>query len=677
MLFLFVSLPSLISAETEDSSEVADYEVTVVGKRLRDVVTSPRLESPGLTASISTVNDSAIQKQGAKTLVQALNYTPGSFTETRGRTVKQFVSFRGQKYPYPTYAIEGAWQNEFHELPYFFSAGDIEKIEINRSSAALLSSLTSLAGVVDVTLKKFDEPTTQFDVEYGSFESYYAHILHGAKKETKLIGPVSYSVGVTTNNTKGPEGKNAEENLSNIYGYVGFEPTEKLSVDVRAFHIQGKRDVAAFEYPATTDWSKPVSVVRPNSSIDPFRATFFNIKSFYKFSDKASIEAIGYYTDRKSEFNNIKYYTAKDSLRSWNSTRRVFVNIDSLMAIQLSTFDQDWEWGLNVTQAISPIKNNILRVGALYNHWTAPNGKRYYSGIRCENETWSGVIVDEHRLGKLSLDAGVRIAKTYQIDYTLRKDAYDNNIEPNVLGRVTPLSNQWDPAVLNANIGAAFNLTEDIGIYANGAYGQIAPRTGMVDTAYKTPETEERLKVDLGISFEKYELGKITITGFHTSRKNALLMSAKFDTMPDGLIYALYRNRDLSVNGVEFDAQSRQIFNTVSFFANAMIKSGDYDSLENTPDKIASGGISLKRYGFELNLMTKYVSPFENKRFSPDGNVHPLGDFVVFDANLNYNLNSSAKIFLRAENMTDKQYSTAIGYPDFGRKLLIGISGRI
>jgi outer membrane cobalamin receptor len=674
-LSLFSLFFVCISVFAIDNLDSSHYEMVVVGKRLRDVVESPRLESPGLTASISTVNDSDIQKQGAKTLVQALNYAPGSFTETRGKKVKQFVSFRGQKYPYPTYAVEGAWQNEFQELPYFFSAGDIEKIEITRSSAALLSSLTSLSGVVNVILKKFDKPTTQYDMEYGSFESYYAHLLHGSKAETK-IGPLSYAVGLTSNITQGPEGLNAAEGITNIYGYAGLAPTKKLSIDMRIFHLQGKRDTRIFEYPITTDWSK-VKTTNPDANLDPFRATFFNLKTFYVFSEKASLELIGYYTDRKSEFNNMKYYTKKDSLRYWNSTSRKFVSIDSLTAVQPISIDQDWEWGINATQAVSLLKNNILRVGALYNHWTAPNGKRYYTGVRSETETWSAVVVDEHRIGKLSLDAGLRLARTFNHEYSLKKDAYDNNIEPTELKKITTIKDKWDPVILNGNLGAAYNIIDNIGLYANFAYGQLAPRVGMVDTSYNTPETETRLKIDLGTSIKHMDWGKLTITGFYTKRNNALLMSSKFDTLPDGMIYSLYRNRDIAVRGIEVDAHTKQIYNLLTFFANGMIKSGDYDSLENTPDRIAAAGVSLSRYGLELNVMTKYVGYFENKRFSPDGNIHPLGDFISLDANINYDMGKGNKIYLRAENIGDKRYSTAIGYPDFGRRLSIGISGRI
>ncbi|MFH1761803.1 MAG: TonB-dependent receptor plug domain-containing protein [bacterium] len=654
--------------------DTGTHSITVFGKRLRDVVQYPRLESPGLTASTSIVSDSAIERQGAKNLVQALQYVPGTFVESRGKKVKQFVSFRGQKYPYPTYAVEGAWQNEFQEMPYFFSSGDIERIEITRSSAALLSSLTSLSGVVNVILKKFDTPATQYEVEYGSFETYHAHLLHGATVPS-FIGPVQYTVGVTADYAEGPEDKHGAQSLMNFYGYTGFKPVKNLSLDMRLFHFFGKREMQAFENPPQTDLSRAAAAA-PGPINDPFGATFFNLKSFYIFNSKASLEVIAYYTDRSSTFENQKYYTTKDSIRYYDSKTKKWTIPDSLTGLLPATIDKDWEWGVNATQALALLNNNILRVGGLYNHWTAPNGKRYYSGTRCENQTYSFVLVDEHKLGVLTLDAGLRAARTYNDEYTAVKDAYDNNLEPKVLKSTTTIKDTWDPSVINGNIGASYYVFEELVLHTNVAFGTVAARTGTMDTTYNKPADERRIKIDAGATFSN-PLGKVTLTGFFIQRKDALLLSNKMDTLPDGRIYALYRNRTIDIQGVEVDFRSAEIYNLATVFANGMIKKTQYDSLENTPDRIASAGLTLEKLGLTMDIFAKYIGPFENMRFSPDGAIHPLGDFVTVDMVFGYQLNQSTRAYVRIENLTDERYSTAIGYPDFGRKLALGVTARV
>lgn len=131
----------------------------------------------------------AIENQGALTLIEALKFLPGSWVETRGRMVKQFVSFLGQKYPYPGYAINGIWQKEFHETPYFFSSSSIESIEVVRSSAALVKSLNGLTGVINVKTEKCKEPTLNFTWRYGSFNSYQAALSHG-----NHVNKINYSL---------------------------------------------------------------------------------------------------------------------------------------------------------------------------------------------------------------------------------------------------------------------------------------------------------------------------------------------------------------------------------------------------------------------------------------------------------------------------------------------------
>jgi len=73
----------------------------------------PYTEPNSLFSSISKLSGAVIKKQGAVNLIEAMNYVPDGLIESRGRQVKQFFSVRGQKYPYPDYAIDGVWQKEF------------------------------------------------------------------------------------------------------------------------------------------------------------------------------------------------------------------------------------------------------------------------------------------------------------------------------------------------------------------------------------------------------------------------------------------------------------------------------------------------------------------------------------------------------------------------------------
>lgn len=110
----------------EDPKEIG--QVDIIGSRREwEILNTPSMEPLSIGLSTTTISADQIRQRASKTVIEALAYSPGGFIETRGRKVKQFFSVRGQKYPYPEYSINGVWQREFHETPYFFSAGNVEK----------------------------------------------------------------------------------------------------------------------------------------------------------------------------------------------------------------------------------------------------------------------------------------------------------------------------------------------------------------------------------------------------------------------------------------------------------------------------------------------------------------------------------------------------------------------
>ena len=96
-------------------------EVDVFGSYfLPDRDTSVNRIPASILTAMTTVSTLEIEKQGAVTLVDALKYVPGGWTETRGRKTKQFFTIRGQKYPYPDYSINGIWQKNLKKPDILF-----------------------------------------------------------------------------------------------------------------------------------------------------------------------------------------------------------------------------------------------------------------------------------------------------------------------------------------------------------------------------------------------------------------------------------------------------------------------------------------------------------------------------------------------------------------------------
>ena len=348
-------------------------------------------------------------------MIEALKYVPGGLIETRGRKVKQFFSVRGQKYPYPDYAINGIWQKEFRELPYFFSSSDIESIKIIRSSAALLTGLSGLAGVIDLQTREYDSLETSLELEYGSFESFHGQLSQGGK-----FGDFSYAAGAGYDRTSGPEEMHAEEKMMNIHGRFKWQPASSLFIAGNVFYMNGMRQLSKAVPPAN---QKYIGFIQ---TYDPLRTTLVNLKTYYRPATWASTELQLFYAGRKPVF----FDEVKDT----------------------RTKEYDFEWGLNLIQSLAVSDANTLRFGGLYNHWLAPDGKRFYAGRKCDTETISFVVTDEQQIGPAVIDAGIRWTRTFMNEY----GAFNIEGSGGAFKSVDPIVDEWQPSVIQVNTGFRF-----------------------------------------------------------------------------------------------------------------------------------------------------------------------------------------------------------------------------
>ena len=614
----------------------------VARKDSHDPMEEPFTEPMSLLSSISTITNTDLEKQGAVTLIDALNYIPGGLTETRGRQVKQFFSVRGQKYPYPDYALNGVWQQEFEELPYFFSTSDIERIEVIRSSAALLTGLTGMEGLINVKTKEYLRPEANLELEYGSYNNLHSHLSHG-----NTIGNFAYSAGIGYDKSDGPSGRHVKEEMADLYTQVSWRPSEKLTVKANLFYLNGKRELMIAQEPADKRYIDMLQ------NFDPYKATLANIKLIYKPTQKLTSEMQLFYSARNPAFND--------------EVKKTSVN------------EKDFEYGLNFTQSVAVSSSNILRFGGIYYHWTAPDGKRFYSGKRCDTETLSGVIVDEHKFGPVTLDAGFKWTKTFLRDYA----AFNIEGEGGQFRTVTPVTDEWEPAIVQGSLGATYQISNTLSLFYNSLAGQVKPRQGSLGTDLDELSNEMRYKFDLGTIKRIGETGKISLTSFLVFQKDAIALGGTIftDTLT-GIIRPLYVNRDQDQLGIEGEIVMPQLFGFLSpFFNLTAMKSrvkeeGKMVTNKENPVFISGGGVYMDKRGMELNILFKYVSSFENQRFaSASAGPQVLGDFFTLDMNAGYTIPFKApvKIYFRVRNLTDKKYSTVVGYPDIGRMLYLGM----
>lgn len=607
---------------------------------VRDLIEKPQLESSGIEPTISYVSEKEIQKQGAETVVDAMKYVPGAMVETRGRKVKQFFSVRGQRYPYPDYALNGIWQREFHELPYFFSASEIEEIKVIRSSSALLKGIPEMAGIIDIVPKQYNQEHWSGRIEYGTFSSFRAHLAHGND-----LGDVSYAIGAERRETDGPTGRNAAETMHNIHAGVQWDPRSDLSFDLHFFYLDGNRELARAQEPAGDKF------INRREEFDPYRTSLVTFRGKYNPGSKASTELSVSYADRNPTYNR---YVPKE--------------------MTVTTNDQ--EMTVNLIQSLNLSDNNVLRIGGLYNHWLAPNGKRFYVGSENELSTYSAVIVDEHRWGNLTIDGGLRLRRTHI--GALGRFVTDGR----PLRGLPAIEDEWEPMLYQATLGGSYEFSNSLSLHLNMANGQIRPREGTLNQELEPLSNENRLKTDLGLETRIRNFGNLNLVGFFTRQKDAIALSGDTHETEDGRIMSLYLNRNQRQYGTELEIKTRNLSDFAQLFANTtyMYSSKEDNGTwrENTeiPNFIANAGGYFYMGNFDVNIFGKYLSSFESSRFSGDGEPKPLGDFVDLNSTIGYNLdenNFDGRIYLEIHNILDREYSTVVGYPDFGREFTLGV----
>lgn len=639
------SAASVASAPVAANAKTGGFYVfepiDITGSRTRDIMSEPLRESAALEASTTVVERQEIEKQGGQTVIDALEYVPGAWVETRGRKVKQFFSVRGQKYPYPEYAVDGALFREFYEMPYFFSSTEIERIEILRSSASMLSGLSGLTGIVNIVPRTYTRPETTWEFEYGSYDSYRARLSHGGK-----AGKVSYSFGIDAPHTDGPDKRNAAEDVSNIRAGLVWQVSPEVTVKANVFHLYGKRELTLAKPPAQA------SLLTDYARFDPVNTTIAALTAQYRPNAGYTTDVTAFFTNRDDKYVT-ETATAVTRTREW-----------------------DYEWGLNAVQAVALSENNTVRAGAYYNRWRAPYGKRFYVGRACDLETFSGAVVDEHRIGNLTLDGGIRIARTYIHEYG------GFNIDGSAKGfnKVAPITNEWTPVDVSASFGAAYYLSSAISVFGNAVYGVVRPREGTLDIEGEEPENEKRLMLDTGVKLTAAPYGEATLTGFYTLQDNAIVLSGGTKTV-NGRTMELYLNRDQKQLGIELDARSKKIYDISSLFFNVTAMrpeaevNGDMKRDKEKPRTLLAGGVYSVYSRYDLNIFWKNVSSYESNRFGATTDYLPLGDFSTFNmtAGVSFGQQAATRIYIEGTNLTDKHFSTVIGYPDFGRRWAAGV----
>ncbi len=602
----------------------------------RDLMERPITESPGLDIAISVVGRKEIEEQNPYSIVDAMNYISGAWTETRGRKVKQFFSVRGQRYPYPGYLVDGAWFREFHEITYYLSADNFDRIEILRSSSALLLGPGGLTGMVNVIPRTYGSRETHTEGIYGTHNSFRGDIAHGGRGKN-----YNYGFGVGYFHTDGASGMNAIENMINLYGRIKYRLNSDLDLSWSNYLLLGDRELRLALPPASN------TMQTRRDSFDPMQTYVTVAKLRYEPDKSQATELIVNYGGRRFDGHRV-------GSPDW--------------------LEEDYEYGATIIHSRELNSDNILRVTGLFHRWITPTGKRFYVGNPGDIRTYSAAIVDEHDFGRLLASVGYRYSREHIEEF----GGFNVEGSPGPLSSVK-VNDEWTDPLHAMNLGASLEVTSSMSLLGNVSWGQLAAQPGMLDLNLNQPGAEDRYKFDLGVRWRRESFGELALTGFYIRRKDAALAS-KTTVLVSGEPYVLFTTDDQENYGFEMDLRTRRFSSGLQFFINATAMqirrtmNGIWVDDSEVPEIILGGGLLYGRNGFTLSLYAKHLSEYENERFLPAGSPPaPLGAFTDLTGQVGYRYKTGMEIFARVENIMDDEYSTVAGYPHEGALFYIGV----
>ncbi|MFA7173066.1 MAG: TonB-dependent receptor plug domain-containing protein [Kiritimatiellia bacterium] len=616
-------------------------EILVLGSRIdRNLLETPTVASESLDIATSSVGEEEIKLHNATSLSEALDLSTGVFTETRGRKEKQLSSFRGQMYPYPDFAINGVWQRSFWEVPAFFPAVAIGKVEVLRSGGAIMVGPNSgLVGAVNVVPRRFEEETTILDLQGGSYGTYRSSLIHGDR-----LDQGDYTVGASHYSTDGPSGENAAERFTSFFGTGAWDPYERLHLEFTVFGLTGERELRRIKPPGQ------IALQRRTEEYSPYDSCGAILRALAKHNDRSSTSLDFGYAFRSGDYHR------KDPGKPETVNR-----------------ERDWEYNAGIIHALQLSDANTLRFGVQYNHWECPEGKRFFVGNRMDVHTVSGVIMDEHQWDRLTLDGGLRLTRSYYRDYT---ESTFNIAGARLAGRA--IEDEWGDPTATVTAGAKYRLFEGVSLYSHMAAGMVDAPPGAVALDTGGIDREGRLILDGGVMFDNSTLGTLSLGAFTTLRKDAILLDP---TVIPGEVWRAYVNRDVRHYGLEAEGRGKPVFKYFTVFGNCTLmetekrEGGDWAHYREIPNLIAKLGVNTTVNRFDVNVFGKYVSGYENMRFAQDGKYHDLGGFFDLNMTIGYTLGKerSTRLYVSLKNLLDDRYSTVLGFPDYGFQAFAGL----
>ncbi|MCK9162282.1 MAG: TonB-dependent receptor [Arcobacteraceae bacterium] len=218
-------------------------------------------------------------------------------------------------------------------------------------------------------------------------------------------------------------------------------------------------------------------------------------------------------------------------------------------------------------------------------------------------------------------------------------------------------------------LGAKYLFNEDFDISSNYGLASRAPSLFELYDAFsgnENLELEKTKSFDIGFRYKGFEL-----TYFDNITKNLI------DYVPTSPWTGNYDQVEGKTKIKGYEAKyTKEIFQDLYLGA----RYNTLNAKDRDGDRLArrakdSFGLNIDYYGLAKTHIGVYAS-YIGSRYDEKATTNQTGKYTTFDSVVNYDINDTVKLYLKADNITNKRYQEVLNYGTFGRTYLVGLNAK-
>lgn len=625
VICIFTAAGIFAEESAETKTVVKGDEIVISASKL-----STTSEKSGL--SVTVIDSKQIEKSGASKVYELLKAQKGiSVSNSSHFGGNTSVFMRGANSDHTVVLIDGIKINDplyggfdFANLPL----NNIERIEIIRGAQSVVHGSDALGGVINIVTKKARGDEASFSMGYGRYNNRNAALsLSHAGDKTNFSMGASYEKADGFSKAKAKSGSFEDDGYSNIAfnAKSGYDYNEMIGVELYSSFNRSEYDIDEDAYYDDENYTQKNSSFTIGSGLRFAPVEGLSLKSGFSY----------FYMDKfmrndadSSDVEN-PFYPSDSKTSSFSGDRK--------KAEVSAEYQYDYYRIIGGYEFVSESCENSSSVGGATPSLEVYDYKNHKSAFYIMNS------FDYD--GYAGISAGARYTKTSEDE---KAGVWNVSAYGNIKNLGTRLRSSVGTGFKNPNLYQLYDL------YSGN----------------KDLKSERSIYYDFGVTQKIQKIAEIDAGCFYSKYKNRI----GWDTEPP---YKCINIDKSSSKGVELSVSVNPV-EFLSVFANytytiSKDDKTDEDLLRRPRHKYSAGISVLIMQKTDVSLTYDYTG----KRYDTYNYIPVKVDsYSTVNAVVNINATENTTIFVRIDNILNKEYEEVKGYDAGGINVRCGLKGR-